>query len=216
MKQITQEKDTLSKSESESLKAYQLMENQFSLLDRVSFRVALTGVFTALSVILGYMLIFLPNIELITLMIFLSGFMIGKKEGLLVGAFSSFIFCFFNPMGSSSLPLFTVQLTYYSSVGLMGGITKQLIQDKKFFKPSEDLYVYPVLIIFGTLAVVMTTLFSVFIEFAGYISIAGAAVPFLTYFLLGIPYSIIHIIGNLLGFVIILPGLIQLLYKLLD
>ena len=66
-------------------------------LERRSFRIALTSIFIALSIVLGYMLIFIPNIELITLMIFLSGFILGKKEGLIVGAFSSFIFCFLNP-----------------------------------------------------------------------------------------------------------------------
>lgn len=214
MKQTVQEKKNA--QDSEILDRTQSIETRNSLFERSSFRVAITSVFTALSVILGYMLIFLPNIELITLMIFLSGFIIGKKEGTIVGALSSFIFCFFNPMGSSSLPLLTVQLIYYSFVGFIGAITKDLIQNRKFFNPSEDLYVYPVLLIFGSLSVLMTTLYSIFIEFAGYFSIAGANVPFFTYILLGLPYSIIHVIGNLLGFVIILPGLIQLLYKLLD
>ena len=214
MKQTIQEKKSV--QESELVDKSQSIENSNLLLDRPSFRVAITSVFTALSVILGYMLIFLPNIELITLMIFLSGFIIGKKEGTLVGAFSSFIFCFFNPMGASSFLLLTVQLIYYSSVGFIGGFTNNLLKNRKFFKPREDLYVYPVLIIFGTIAVLMTAIYSLFAEIAGYSSIAGSAVPFITYLMLGIPYTIIHIIGNLLGFVIILPGLIQLLYKLLD
>ena len=214
MKQTVQEKKTA--QESEIRDRSQSVENRNLLLERSSFRVAITSVFTALSVILGYMLIFLPNIELITLMIFLSGFIIGKKEGILVGAFSSFIFCFFNPMGSSSFLLLTVQLIYYSFVGLIGGLTKDLLQNRKFFNPREDLYVYPVLIIFGIIAVLMTSIYSLFAEIAGYFSFAGSAVPFISYIMLGIPFTIIHIIGNLLGFVIILPGLIQLLYKLLD
>ena len=39
-------------------------------LERPSFRVALLGIFTALAVVLGYALVFIPNIELFTLMIF--------------------------------------------------------------------------------------------------------------------------------------------------
>jgi len=214
MKQTVQEKKPDQESEIQDRTLSK--ENRNLLLDRPSFRVAITSVFTALSVILGYMLIFLPNIELFTMMIFLSGFIIGKKEGILVGAISSFIFCFFNPMGSSSLLLLSVQLIYYSSVGLIGGFTKDLLQNRKFFNPREDLYVYPILIIFGGISVLLTSLYSLFADMAGYFSIAGSGVPFITYLMIGIPFIIIHIIGNLLGFVIILPGLIQLLYKLLD
>lgn len=185
-------------------------------LERPSFRIAITSIFTALAIVLGFMLVYLPNIELITLMIFLSGFIVGKIEGVLVGGLSSFIFCFFNPMGTSTFPLLIVQLIYYSSVGLIGALTKDLLKNRSFFKPMEDLYVYPVLIIFGIIAASLTIIYSIFAELAGYISIAGAGVPFSTYFLIGIPYTIIHVIGNLLGFVIILPGLIQLLCRLLD
>ena len=41
-------------------------ENRTHWLERGSFRIALTSIFIALSIVLGYMLIFLPNIELIT------------------------------------------------------------------------------------------------------------------------------------------------------
>ena len=49
-------------------------------LERKSFRVALLGIFTALAVVLGYALVFIPNIELFTLMIFLAGFIMGWSD----------------------------------------------------------------------------------------------------------------------------------------
>ncbi len=205
-----------SETKAETIDSSLYIEKSSLPLDRTSLKIALTSIFTALSIVVGYMLVFLPNIEIITLMIFLAGFIIGKKEGILVGAFSSFIFCFFNPMGSSNFPLLTVQVIYYSFVGLLGAITKYLIQNRKFFKPKEDLYVYQILVVFGIISVLLTTIFSIIIEIPGYLLFAGPGVPFLSYIMLGIPFSIIHVIGNLLGFAIILPGLIQLLYKLLD
>ena len=214
MVQLAQEKET--EKETELQKTSLSSEIYSNLLDRTSFRIALTSIFTSLSIIVGYLLVYLPNIELITMMIFLSGFILGKKEGTLVGAFSSIIFCFFNPMGNSLLLLFSVQLPYYSLVGLIGALTRSYLERKSFFKPNEDLYVFPVLIIFGLLAVIMTTVFQLLADFIGYISSYSLDYPLIFYYLMGLPFSIIHVIGNLLGFVIILPGLIQLLYKLLD
>ena len=108
-------------------------------LERSSFRVALLGIFTALAVVLGYALVFIPNIELFTLMIFLSGFILGKRDGVVVGLMSSFIFVFFNPYGVSPLPLFAYQLAHYALVGFLGGIMCNFLGKKKFFKPDEDL-----------------------------------------------------------------------------
>lgn len=185
-------------------------------LERRTFRIALTGIFIALSIVLGYMLIYIPNIELITAMIFLSGFIIGKKEGLVVGAFSSFIFCFLNPMGASQLPLLTVQVVYYSLVGLIGALTHDLVKNKSFYKPKDDLYVYQVMGILGVLGGIMTIIYSIFSELAGFITISAPGVPFSAYFLIGVPWTILHVIGNVLGFVFILPGLIQIIHNLLD
>jgi len=185
-------------------------------LERASFRIALTSIFISLSIVLGYMLIFIPNIEVITVMIFLSGFILGKKEGLIVGAFSSFIFCFFNPMGSSQLPLLVVQIVYYSLVGLIGAFTSDFIEKRSFFNSKDDLYVYQVLVIFGVIGGVLTTIYSIFSEIAGFITISAPGVPFSAYFLMGVPWTIVHIVGNVLGFVFILPGLIQIINTLLD
>ena len=191
-------------------------ENGTNWLERRSFRIALTSIFIALSVVLGYMLIYLPNIELITIMIFLSGFILGKKKGLVIGAFSSFIFCFLNPMGASQLPLLTVQVVYYSLVGLIGAFTCDLLEKKSFFNSRDDLYVYQVMVILGAIGGVLTTIYSIFAELAGYITISAPGVPFSAYFMIGVPWTIIHVIGNILGFIFILPGLIQIVYTLLD
>ncbi|MHA1242604.1 MAG: hypothetical protein ACTSQU_17740 [Promethearchaeota archaeon] len=43
-------------------------------LERKSFRISLIATFTALAIVLGYAMAYIPNIEVFTLMIFLSGF----------------------------------------------------------------------------------------------------------------------------------------------
>ena len=185
-------------------------------LERSSFRVALLGIFTALAVVLGYALVFIPNIELFTLMIFLSGFILGKRDGVIVGLMSSFIFVFFNPYGVSPLPLFAYQLFHYALVGFLGGIMCNYLGKKKFFKPDEDLYVLPVLIIFAITGALITFTYDVISTLIGALVIYGTLESFWPVYIIGLPFTTIHLIGNTLGFIFILPMLIQLIYKMLD
>ena len=212
---MTQSANTI-KNEGDTKEFKPERENGTNWLERRSFRIAMTSIFIALSIVLGYMLIYLPNIELITVMIFLSGFILGKKEGIVVGAFSSFIFCFLNPMGSSQLPLLIVQVVYYSLVGLTGAFTSGFLEKKSFFNSRDDLYIYQVMVIFAALGGVLTAIYSVFSEMAGYVQISAPGVPFLVYFMIGVPWTILHVVGNILGFVFVLPGLIQIVHTLLD
>ncbi len=185
-------------------------------LENKSFRFTLLAMFAALAVVVGYMLVYLPNIELFTLMIFLSGFILGKKDGAVVGLISSFIFVFFNPYGVSPLPLFAYQLVHYAFVGLMGGVTQNYLKNKKYFKPEEDLYVFKVLLIFGIIGAVITFIYDIISTLIGALIFYGTFEAFWTAYLFGIIFTTVHLIGNTLGFIFILPALIQLIYKMLD
>ena len=185
-------------------------------LERSSFRIALLSTFAALAVVIGYMLVFLPNIELFTLMIFLAGFILGKRDGAIVGLMSSFIFVFFNPYGVSPLPLFAYQLAHYSLVGTLGGISHSFLRKKEYFKPEDDLYVFRVLLIFAIIGAVVTFVYDILSTLIGALSIFGTLETFWATYLIGLPFTTIHLVGNTLGFIFILPGLIQLIYKMLD
>ena len=130
-------------------------------LERKSFRISLIATFTALAIVLGYAMAYIPNIEVFTLMIFLSGFIMSKKEGAIIGLLSAFIFTFFNPFGPSPPPLFIYQLIHYSLTGISGALTKDFMLNRKFFKPKEDLYVYQVMVIFGVVGGILTFLFDI-------------------------------------------------------
>jgi len=184
-------------------------------LERGSFRIALISTFTALAIVLGYLLAYIPNIELFTLTIFLSGFILGKRDGIIVGFLSSFIFCFFNPLGASPLPLFAFQLIHYSITGLIGAFTNDYLKKKNFFNPNEDIYIISVIVIFGVLGVLITTSFQFFSSLVYVLSFFGTINKFLPVFLTNIVFTAIHIIGNTLGFIFILPGLIQLINRML-
>ena len=190
-------------------------ENSSVWLEKESFRIALISTFTALGIVLGYLLAYIPNIELFTLTIFLSGFILGKRDGMIVGFLSSLIFCFFNPLGASPLPLLAFQLTHYSLTGLLGALTNDFLNKRSFFTFDEDLYKVPVMVIFGILGAIITISFQVFSSLVNVFTFYDSIEEFLPYFVIGIPFTITHIIGNTLGFIFILPGLIQLANKML-
>ncbi|MHA2181557.1 MAG: hypothetical protein ACXAAH_09055, partial [Promethearchaeota archaeon] len=158
---------------------------------------------------------YLPNIELFTLTLFLSGFILGKRDGMIVGFLSALIFCFFNPIGASPIPLLAFQLVYYTLIGLFGALISDILKNKSFLTPNEDTYKISLMVLFGLIGAVVTisyqllaTLIDIYIYF-------GTIDEFLPYFLSGIPFTVLHVIGNTLGFIFILPGLIQLVNKII-
>ncbi|MHA1293538.1 MAG: hypothetical protein ACTSQJ_12845 [Promethearchaeota archaeon] len=203
-------------SEPENINTEEFKVNETVWLQRKSFRITLTSTFTALAVVLGYMLIFLPNIELFCMMIFLSGFIMGKRDGAIIGLMSSFIFCFFNPIGASPLPLLAFQMIYYSTVGILGGLIFDIIHNKDFFNPEDDLYTFPILLLFGFIGAIITFTFDIISTVLLALTVFGTINAFLPNYIIGLPFTTIHLISNTLVFIFILPGLIQLMYKMLD
>lgn len=199
----------------EILDTEQEKANHSIWLERNSFRIALISTFTALAIVLGYLLAYIPNIELFTLTIFLSGFILGKRDGMIIGFLSSVIFCFFNPLGASPLPLLAFQLTHYSITGLIGALAGDLLSKKISFESNDDLYKLTVMIIFGVIGALITSSFQFFSSLVEVLSYFGTLDEYLPYFLTGLIFTVIHIIGNTLGFIFILPGLIQLIKKML-
>lgn len=199
----------------ELVKVEQENLNQSIRVERLSFRIVLISIFSALAIVLGYLLAYIPNIELFTLTIFLSGFILGKRDGMIVGFLSSLIFCFFNPLSASPLPLLTFQLFHYSLTGLLGGLISSLNKKKQIFRINEDLYKFSIMIIFGSIGAIITLNFQVIATLIHFLSFYGPGGEFLPVFISGIGFTVVHIIGNTLGFIFILPGLIQLINKML-
>jgi uncharacterized membrane protein len=189
-------------------------------LERKSLRIALIGTFTALSIVLGYMLALITNIEVFTMTIFLAGFIMSKKEGAIIGLLSASIFTFFNLIGSSIIypQLFVYQLIHYSMTGALGGLAKDFLRKKEYFKPTEDLYIFRIMLLFGFLGAIITFIFDIL---STYFFLSGSTVSitldsFVASYLFSIVFTTTHLIGNILGFIFLLPGLIQVITRLLE
>ncbi len=74
-------------------------------------RLVKAAIFAATAAGLGFALVFVPNVELITIVIFLSGLTLGPMWGGLVGITSEAVYSGMNPLGSGLAfpPLFSLR-----------------------------------------------------------------------------------------------------------
>ncbi|MBD3180443.1 MAG: ECF transporter S component [Candidatus Latescibacteria bacterium] len=91
-------------------------------------KVILTALFTALSVVLGYLMAAVPNVELMTISVFISGMFTGPRWGALTGVLSITVFSLFNPYGAALPPLLAAQAAGFSLAGACGGILRGVIK----------------------------------------------------------------------------------------
>ena len=83
-----------------------------------------TALFVALSVVLGYALAQVPNVELMTVSVFLSGLILGPARGIFVGVLSIFIYSMLNPFGPPPPPLLIAQVMGFLLIGAAGGLLR--------------------------------------------------------------------------------------------
>ncbi|OQX54518.1 MAG: hypothetical protein B5M53_05735 [Candidatus Cloacimonas sp. 4484_209] len=160
-------------------------------------RIAQTGIFTALAVVLGYLLVFIPNIELMSSVIFVSGWLFGPLVGITVGALSFAIFSLFNPLGASMPPLFFAQIIGGIIIGASGFLFKMVL---------TGLPVFLKVFIIGLGGGVVTFIFDILTNVGGFIAFTTKE-TFLAYLSTGIIFSILHIVSNMLIFtLIVLPA----------
>ncbi|MFQ6002638.1 MAG: hypothetical protein ACE5KJ_02720 [Candidatus Zixiibacteriota bacterium] len=87
-------------------------------------RVAPVSIFIALAVAAGLALIEIPNVELMSTIVFLSGFFLGFWHGALVGGVSMSLFSTFNPLGVPVFPVLLAQVGIMSFIGFAGGVLR--------------------------------------------------------------------------------------------
>jgi len=94
-------------------------------------RVARVGVFSALAFGVNAPFLAIPNVELFSLALFLSGAFLGLFEGIAVSLVAGVIFIFFNPNGPQTILVvgFT-QLFGFFLFGLLGGILRRFLIGK--------------------------------------------------------------------------------------
>ncbi len=170
-------------------------------------RLVRAAMFSALAIGLGYALLMIPNVELMTLIIFISGIMLGVKWGMLVGAFSEAIFSIANPFGSGLIfpPLLIAQITGMMMVGLSGGILRRV-----FF---QSVYTPFKIGLAGFFGFILTFIFDSLTTLSYPVSAGFDTVQTWGLYLSGIGFTLLHQISNVFVFSIGLPLIMKFLVK---
>jgi len=141
---------------------------------------AYAGIFIGTGVALGYLLVGVPNVELVTATIFLAGYIIGKNGGIIVGILTFGIFSSLNPYGMSPLPLLFTQILAGGVIGFTGG----------FIKGRQE-----GIISFTLSGIFLTLFYDLATNASGYFLFPQKN-TFIVYMIAGIGFSGVHILSN--------------------
>ncbi len=161
--------------------------------------------FVAVGVVLGYVLMAIPNVELITATCFTAGYCLGPVGGILVGALTEFLFAGFHPTGSSVGLLLIAQMLGMLFVGFAGG------KLAKYLENPQKAAARRILFLAGLL---LTFIFDILTNLAFPVQAGFSFTQTLVALVAGIGFSVVHFISNALIFSIVLPPLLTRLKKM--
>jgi len=163
--------------------------------------VAQIGIFSALAYAGGLAFTLIPNVEIITAIIFLSGVYLGSRKGLLVGLIAQTLYSTLNPYGVSPPPLFIAQVCNRMLLGYLGGWFREFLIGQR-----SVLVVSCVLAITG---LALTWTFDITTDFSFFFVSGFSISQMKTTFALGLPFYLLHGLVNTIIFAGILPVVIK-------
>jgi len=161
------------------------------------------GLFVALGLTFGFILLYIPNVEMITATIFISGYLMGTKEGVIVGSVTEALYSLFNPLGTAPPPLLFAQVISMGFAGYLGGILRS-----RNYSINSMYYIR-----LGLAGFLSTVIFAV-LTTSSFVLLMGLSFrELIGSFIYGLGFYIIHIISNTLIFLTIVPILLSTAYK---
>jgi len=166
--------------------------------ERIS-KIVFAGIYTALIVGLGFALAAVPNIELVTVLIFFAGALMGFSWGVAVALLGEGLFSVLNPIGSGLVfpPLLIAQLLAMGLVAIAGAIVGRwpgAVTEQWFSRLILGITGSLLTLIYDMLTSAAFPLVSGFNRAETIAAIVG-----------GIAFSVVHIISNGLIFALFVP-----------
>ena len=169
--------------------------------------IAFSGIFIALILGVGYALAFVPNVELVTTMIFLAGVLMRLKRGLLVGILGEFLFSALNPIGSGLLfpPMLIAQIAAMTVVCLTGALLRNYILNWKTSLSN--------IILIGAIGFLLTLFYDILVSAAYPLSAGFKLRETVATIIAGLAFSVIHLISNTIIFIVLVPLTAQQVFR---
>lgn len=183
-------------------------EIKFERKKNISIKISLIAILSAMGIGGSYALVFIPNVEVLTVTIFIASFIFGITIGCSMAAISGLIFHGLNPWGFAPPPTLLLLMVLYVLIAFIGGLLGRF--EKK--SPDEKLkYSGWTIYKFAIIGACLTLFFDFFsalsIIFFVQLTTFTPAV-FITTYVMQIPFTIIHVVCNLLLFGFVAPSVI--------
>ena len=167
-------------------------------------KIALMGAFIALGNALGYAFISIPNVELITATIFIAGYVLGIKYGIVVGIITEAIYSLFNPFGMAAPPLLFAQVVSMGITGFLGGSLGKQNSGSRLWHHITT----------GAAGLFSTFIFA-FLTTISYVTFTGFDLnKIMASIVYGLGFYLLHMISNTVIFFTLVPVLIRILSKI--
>ncbi|MHC1592326.1 MAG: hypothetical protein ACXQS8_09585, partial [Candidatus Helarchaeales archaeon] len=200
------EKDSIQKEEIEK-------EIKFEKKKNLSLQISLVAILTAMGIGGSYALVFIPNVEILTLTIFITSFLFGPAVGCPMAFISAIIFHGFNPWGVAPLPTLLILVVLYVFIGLVGGLLGKFQKRSGNQEIKQDFWIIYKYIIIGASITFMFDVVSAFSSIFFYPLDQITPGLLLLIYLAQIPFSIIHISCNAVLFGFAAPQIINRIQK---
>lgn len=149
---------------------------------------AVIAVLIALSVTLGLLLVAVPNVEGVSAVSFFSGAVLGAGGGALVGAVAMGLFSLLNPLGPAAFPVFLAQVLGMALMGSAGALWVGLVKSSG-----------RAALLAGIFGGMLTFLYDILTNYGFAVTMGRWSDP-LPFIAAGIPFSVMHIVSNVLIF----------------
>jgi energy-coupling factor transport system substrate-specific component len=164
-----------------------------------------TAILIAVCVVLGYLFLPVPNLEMISAGVFICGIWMGPRTGWLIGFLAEAIFSLSNPMGFPPPPLLAAQVLGMSLVGLTGGLLRRLLLDDGFFSRRG----WPRHLLLGAAGLLLTIVFDLLTTISFPLTAGFSLQQIQVALAFGLPFTLIHQAANALIFALVVPLIIN-------
>ena len=157
-----------------------------------------TALMVALCVAVGYLMIPIPNVELLSAAVFTCGVLSGSRRGALVGATTMLLFAGLNPMGISPPPMYVAQVLGMTGMGAAGGVLRGI-------RSPGWLAAFA-----GASGFFLTILNSILVDTGGWLSFREAASwPAMVVGGLSFPFPLARPLLNTASFALVVPAVVR-------
>lgn len=160
------------------------------------------AIFAAMAIGLGFMFMLVPNLEFISVTVFLAGLTLGTTYGAMVGGTAILVYSVMNPLGSGLIymTLLLGQVIAMVGIGIAGAITAQFINK---FSPMM------VVGVAGGIGLVCSLWYDGITTLAYPISAGYNWDETVAYAISGLLFTSMHLISNTVIFSIVVPGYLR-------